>query len=369
VLGGQVIAELDASGALARGYVYAGGTLLAVQQSNSVYWIHEDPVTKSKRTTDENGTIVSTVELDPWGADTNRSGSSAFQPKKFTSYERDSNGSDEAMFRRYNRKHSRFDQPDPYRGSMTIANPQSFNGYAYVQNDPVNFVDPTGLYGPPIGDGDGDGESYGPGDTIYINAPGLFWPRSALGGGRREIAEEDLVDNFVAGGGGGIDPQDTSEQNPYPGCITANWFVNTPQAKAAFADFWQRTQTSGKENGGWFFYEQKTNSLIGKSASEGEKFGMPKELGEFDAQISQFKQNGQSVIFMFDFHTHPGGTGAYSSGDLGNINAFAKREASIHAPGGGHAPIGIVISGPGKVDLYDANGLINKFSGRWNECL
>jgi hypothetical protein len=28
---------------------------------------------------------------------------------------------------------------------MTIANPQSFNGYAYVQNDPVNFVDPSGL--------------------------------------------------------------------------------------------------------------------------------------------------------------------------------------------------------------------------------
>jgi RHS repeat-associated protein len=85
--------------------------------------------------------------MDPWGADTNRSGNAAFQPKKFTSYERDGNGSDEAMFRRSNRWHSRFDQPDTYEGSYDSADPQSFNRYSYVRNDPVNFVDPSGLDG------------------------------------------------------------------------------------------------------------------------------------------------------------------------------------------------------------------------------
>jgi hypothetical protein len=49
------------------------------------------------------------------------------------------------MFRRYNRWHSRFDQPDPYDGSYALGNPQSFNRYAYVNGDPVNFVDPSGL--------------------------------------------------------------------------------------------------------------------------------------------------------------------------------------------------------------------------------
>ena len=49
------------------------------------------------------------------------------------------------MHRRYNRRWSKFDQPDPSDGSYNLADPQSLNRYSYVQNDPVNFVDPSGL--------------------------------------------------------------------------------------------------------------------------------------------------------------------------------------------------------------------------------
>ena len=149
VLGGQVVAEMSSNGARTREYLYLGGQLLVVRSPSKTgvknYWVHEDPITKSKRVTNNLGAVVSTIEMDPWGADTTRSNNAAFQPKKFTSYERDANGSDEAMFRRSNRWHSRFDQPDPSNGSYDFNDPQSFNRYAYVSNDPVNFVDPTGL--------------------------------------------------------------------------------------------------------------------------------------------------------------------------------------------------------------------------------
>lgn len=100
---------------------------------------------KSKRVTNSSGAVVSTIELDPWGGHTNRNDNAAFQPQTFNGYLRDQNAADDAMFRRYNRWWSRFDQPDPYDGSADLSDPQSFNRYVYVKNDPVNFVDPLGL--------------------------------------------------------------------------------------------------------------------------------------------------------------------------------------------------------------------------------
>lgn len=152
VLGGQVVAEVNyvnnSSWQLMLGYVYIGSGLLVIQQRNGanldVYFVHEDPVTKGKRVTNTSGVEQSAVELDPFGAEANSS-NSAFQPRKFTTYERDPNGTDEAMMRRYNRWHARFDQPDPFDGSYDQSDPRSLNRYAYTRNDPISFADPTGL--------------------------------------------------------------------------------------------------------------------------------------------------------------------------------------------------------------------------------
>ena len=54
-------------------------------------------------------------------------------------------GLDHTWFRKYDSFAGRWTSPDPYRKSMEISNPQSFNLYTYVQSDPLNFLDPTGL--------------------------------------------------------------------------------------------------------------------------------------------------------------------------------------------------------------------------------
>jgi len=64
---------------------------------------------------------------------------------KFTGLERDGEtGNDATQFRMYESNLGRWMTPDPVAGD--ISNPQSLNRYAYVFNNPVNFIDPLGLY-------------------------------------------------------------------------------------------------------------------------------------------------------------------------------------------------------------------------------
>lgn len=190
VLGGQVVCEIASTGSWLRGYVYLGTQLLAIQ-AGGINWVHQDPVSKGQRLTDVNGAISTVIELDPWGVDTWRSSNQAFQPHRFTSYERDSDNGDEAMMRRYASFWAKFFQPDPYDGSYNLTDPQSFNRYSYVQNDPVNFTDPSGL--------DGDG---GVGFPINCDANGVC-TFSNLPGGTAFSGNGVMDSGGLFGGGGG----------------------------------------------------------------------------------------------------------------------------------------------------------------------
>ncbi len=71
-------------------------------------------------------------------ADTNR--------QKYGLTERDdATGLDHTWWRKYENLSGRWTSPDPYNRSIDIADPQSFHRYNYTQNDPVNFIDPSGL--------------------------------------------------------------------------------------------------------------------------------------------------------------------------------------------------------------------------------
>jgi len=71
-------------------------------------------------------------------------GSGTTSKWKLTSYERDAeSGNDYAMARYDVNRLGRFSSPDPVGGSS--GDPQSLNRYAYVENDPIDLADPSGL--------------------------------------------------------------------------------------------------------------------------------------------------------------------------------------------------------------------------------
>ena len=65
-----------------------------------------------------------------------------------------------AQFRQYSSAQGRFLSPDPYGGSYDPSNPQSFNRYVYVMNNPLGAADPSGLVLCDYGSSDLGGEDY-----------------------------------------------------------------------------------------------------------------------------------------------------------------------------------------------------------------
>jgi hypothetical protein len=81
-------------------------------------------------------------------------------------------------------------QPDPLGlGAADVTNPQSLNLYSYVGNDPVNFVDPSGLNKICF---------YSEREYSYVRADGTLVIGTIL-------VSEGCFD-YGSGGGGGNDP-------------------------------------------------------------------------------------------------------------------------------------------------------------------
>ncbi len=64
---------------------------------------------------------------------------------KFATYQREASGLDYALNRYYSSVYGRFLSSDPYRASGGPRDPGSWNRYAHVQGDPINYSDPEGL--------------------------------------------------------------------------------------------------------------------------------------------------------------------------------------------------------------------------------
>ncbi len=142
--GSKVIAEYVNGAAPAsptREYIYSGSQMLAKIEAGATNYYHADHLSM-RVTTDSGGVKSADSGHYPYGESWYASGS--VTKWKFTSYERDSeSGNDYAMMRSYINRLGRFNAPDPVSGSAF--DPQTWNRYSYVANNPVNQTDPSGL--------------------------------------------------------------------------------------------------------------------------------------------------------------------------------------------------------------------------------
>ncbi len=101
---------------------------------------------------------------------------------QFTNYERDAeSGNDYAIARFYVNRLGRFYSPDPVDGNPT--SPQTLDLYAYVTDEPIDFIDPDGrINSPTCGAGGGDpGNPFG--TPPFFPGGGFPWPVWWPGGG------------------------------------------------------------------------------------------------------------------------------------------------------------------------------------------
>jgi RHS repeat-associated protein len=104
--------------------------------------------------TDQNPNIIARHDYLPFGEEIpgntagrdSTFGASDNVNQKFTGQERDAEtGLDFFHARYYTSGVMRFMSPDPANAGADLTNPQSWNGYSYVLNNPLNAVDPDGM--------------------------------------------------------------------------------------------------------------------------------------------------------------------------------------------------------------------------------
>jgi len=158
--GGQRVG-IQVGGSLTNVFVYdVMGKLVAeyntTQSNGGTQYVFSDQQGSPRTITDNQGVVVSRHDYLPFGEEIPgnvglRNGVPAYggnesAREKYAGMEKDdATGMAHTLWRKYDSASGRWTTPDPDRGSLLLTNPQTFNLYAYVSNNPVSFVDPLGL--------------------------------------------------------------------------------------------------------------------------------------------------------------------------------------------------------------------------------
>lgn len=155
-VGGTTLAEYtEFTGAVptwTKSHIYLGSSQLSTITPNGsggeyTEYNHPDRLGTRVITNQAGGTSYEQAHL-PFGRPLDAESTTTGNHKRFTSYDRSARtGLDYAVNRTYDSKQGRFTQVDPIGMSAASAvNPQTLNMYTYCGNDPINYVDPSGLF-------------------------------------------------------------------------------------------------------------------------------------------------------------------------------------------------------------------------------
>ncbi len=140
---GNLISETDGSGAIVTEYLYRGRVRLAMadRATGAVYTFHNSELGTPELMTDSTNTVVWEGISKPFGETAVNSGSTVVNNFRFQGQYYDAEtGLHYNGQRYYDPKTGRYLTPDP------IGLAGGVNPYVYVGNDPINYIDPLGLY-------------------------------------------------------------------------------------------------------------------------------------------------------------------------------------------------------------------------------
>jgi RHS repeat-associated protein len=145
---GEVLAESDLSGNFTE-YIYFNGQRVARRDSSgNPHYYFSDHLGSHDVVANAAGACEQDIDFYPYGGQVNDyCPTQVPQHYKFTGKERDSETNLDFFGERYYGSNlGRFMQPDPVLNSGHPADPQTWNRYAYVSNNPLRFIDPLGLF-------------------------------------------------------------------------------------------------------------------------------------------------------------------------------------------------------------------------------
>lgn len=143
---GSVLAETDLNGNIQEEYIYFNGERIARvdRPSGTVHYYFSDPIGSASVITDIAGNTEEQYYYYPYGGLISSVGSDP-NHYEFTGKERDSESYwDNFEFRFYSSALGRFVKADEPGADLSLGNPQSFNLYTYVRNNPFRYTDPSG---------------------------------------------------------------------------------------------------------------------------------------------------------------------------------------------------------------------------------